>query len=194
MKVDKFDYNEGWNESKGFLRAKNIPKVPVSCSCLSNGSRTPESHLCFFCIEITLKYIKLYFFSPAMLQDLWVKNKRKLAWQTPGLCQNRLWPWRYRKRFKKKRTKRCFLNVNLQMTSASSFCHCYTSVLTVPPSTTMAFVQLLGDSTGVPEVTRVWAGPCGSSSALFKERLEIKRMKPLAWGLLTPNSKCLKFK
>lgn len=148
MKVDKFDYNEGWNESKGFLRAKNIPKVPVSCSCLSNGSRTPESHLCFFCIEITLKYIKLYFFSPAMLQGF-VSEKQKKAVTEASLTNSRPVPesivaLKIQKKIKKKkRTKRCFLNLNLQMTSASSFCHCYTSVLTVPPSTTMAFVQLL---------------------------------------------------
>lgn len=44
MKVSKFVCNEGWYETKGFLRAKNTPKVPVACSCLSNGSRTPKSH------------------------------------------------------------------------------------------------------------------------------------------------------
>lgn len=65
MKGTKFDCNEGWDETKGFLGAKNTPKVPVCCSCPSNGSRTLESHhrnVCFFCIEMTLKYIKLQFF------------------------------------------------------------------------------------------------------------------------------------
>lgn len=44
MRVNKLDCNEGRDETKRFLGAKNTPKVPVSCSCLSNGSRTPESH------------------------------------------------------------------------------------------------------------------------------------------------------
>lgn len=62
MKVNRCDCNEGWDETKGFLGAKNTPKVPGAC----------------FLLEMKLKHIKLQF-SLASNVARFVSEKQKMA-------------------------------------------------------------------------------------------------------------------
>lgn len=66
MRVNKLDCNEGWDETKRFLGAKNTPKgscfLFLSVKRIQDTRVSSQKHCCFFCNEIRLKYIQLQFF------------------------------------------------------------------------------------------------------------------------------------